>query len=66
MESRDFIYWLQGFFELTDAQELNEKQTDLVYRHLQLVFKHEIEPSNKEETKMPKAHFINGDGKVRC
>ncbi len=45
MTSRDYIYWLQGFFELTDVKTLDEKQTDLIKRHLALVFKHEIDPS---------------------
>lgn len=45
MTSRDFVYWLQGFFELCpDAGSLTVSQTDLVKRHLALVFKHEIDP----------------------
>jgi hypothetical protein len=43
--SRDFCYWLQGLFELGDPKALDEKQTDLVKRHLAMVFKHEIDPS---------------------
>jgi hypothetical protein len=48
MTSREFCYWLQGFFELTgyDARTpLTGEQADLVRRHLALVFKHEIDPS---------------------
>lgn len=45
MTSRDFAYWLQGFFEIGKSTELNAEQTDLVKRHLALVFKHEIDPS---------------------
>lgn len=45
MTSRDFAYWLQGLFELGDPKTLDEKQTDLVKRHLAMVFKHEIDPS---------------------
>lgn len=53
MTSRDFCYWLQGFFEIRDAQlaeakdvsPLSATQTDLVKRHLALVFAHEIDPS---------------------
>ena len=45
MTSRDFVYWLQGLFELSDVKSLNEKQTELIKRHLALVFKHEIDPS---------------------
>jgi hypothetical protein len=43
--SRDFCYWLQGLFELGDPKALDEKQTDLVKRHLAMVFLHEIDPS---------------------
>lgn len=45
MTSRDFAYWLQGLFELSDVTSLNEKQTDLIRRHLALFFIHEIDPS---------------------
>lgn len=45
MTARDFCYWLQGLFELGAPQSLNATQTDLIKRHLQLVFKHEIDPS---------------------
>lgn len=45
MNSRDFVYWLQGLFELGDPKELNEKQTNLIKRHLNMVFYHEIDPS---------------------
>jgi hypothetical protein len=43
--ARDFCFWLQGVFEVTDPKQLDEKQTDLVKRHLALVFKHEIDPA---------------------
>ena len=45
MTSRDFCYWLQGLFELSNPPLLDGQQTDLVKRHLALVFKHEIDPS---------------------
>ena len=49
MTSRDFCYWLQGFFELRDAEPVSEglsaQQTELLRKHLALVFKHEIDPS---------------------
>lgn len=45
MTSRDFCFWLQGYFELHGPKTLDEKETDLVRRHLALVFKHEIDPS---------------------
>lgn len=46
MTSRDFCYWLQGFFELTQVPEgLSVEQTKMIRAHLNLVFKHEIDPS---------------------
>ncbi len=44
MTSRDFCYWLQGLFELSNPTTLNTEQTALVRKHLSLVFKHEIDP----------------------
>lgn len=52
MTSRDFCYWLQGYFEIlgannptTEQQALTPAQTAMIGRHLALVFKHEIDPS---------------------
>lgn len=44
MEAANFCYWLQGMFELCDPKCLDAKQTDLIRRHLQLVFIHDIDP----------------------
>lgn len=49
MTSRDFVFWLQGFFEVSDAKDLDEKQTKQVKKHLALVFQHEIDPSMGDE-----------------
>ena len=45
MNSKDFAYWLQGLFELSNPTTLDAKQTELIKRHLALVFKHEIDSS---------------------
>lgn len=45
MTAREFCYWMQGMFELTDPKTLDERQTDLIKRHLAMVFLHEIDPS---------------------
>lgn len=40
MRSRDFCYWLQGFFELSkDNRGLTEDQVRMIRAHLNLVFK---------------------------
>lgn len=45
MTSRDFCFWLQGFFEVNGQSDLSPAQVDVIRRHLNLVFKHEIDPS---------------------
>lgn len=74
MTSRDFAYWLQGFFEITGATAfegdtepaMNAAQVAMVKKHLALVFVHEIDPSmgsKDEQDKLNKIHnkpFPNG------
>jgi hypothetical protein len=45
MTSRDFAYWLMGFFEVAEPKTIGEKETEMIKKHLNLVFKHEIDPS---------------------
>ena len=47
MTSRDFCYWLQGFFELrkNENQIIDAEQSKIIQNHLAMVFKHEIDPS---------------------
>ncbi len=46
MTGRDFVFWLQGYFEMNDGSEsLSKDQTRILKKHLALVFKHEIDPS---------------------
>lgn len=61
MTSRDFCYWLQGYFELNHA----------IRRHLSMVFKHEIDPSagdTSHQAILNELHGDNGDKKtvLRC
>lgn len=37
MKSIEFMYWLQGSFELADVTQLSTEQTETVKRHLQMV-----------------------------
>ncbi len=65
MTSRDFCYWLQGYFEINAAKfdnsrsfpdaALNDNQINNIRKHLDLVFKHEIDPSYQEPVK-PSTH----------
>lgn len=59
MTSRDFAYWLQGFFELSDANTLDRKQTQTIKNHLNLVFKHEIDPSMGDEEHQKELNAIH-------
>lgn len=49
MTSRDFCYWLQGYFEIREADGVSVEPTpemlEVIRKHLALVFKHEIDPS---------------------
>lgn len=45
MTSRDFCYWLQGFFEIVNPKTVSEEELIKIKNHLAMVFKHEIDPS---------------------
>lgn len=62
MTSRDFVYWIQGLFELADPKTLDEKQTELIKKHLNLVFFHEIDPSYGDKEHQGKLHSIHLNG----
>lgn len=34
-----FAYWLQGFFEISEAKTLSEKQVKVLREHLELIFR---------------------------
>ncbi len=40
MEYRDFVYWLQGFFEVSGLNTLTKPQFDIVYKHLKMSLKY--------------------------
>src|ERR1700748_2938813 len=68
MTSRDFCYWLQGFFEVAGAgtdhgATLNTFQVDMEQRHLNLVFKHEIDPSMGNEKHQQELNQIHNKPK---
>jgi len=57
-----FCYWLQGFFELSDAETLSPKQVEAIKNHLNLVFEHVIDPSytshlGQEDAQKIQAHL---------
>jgi hypothetical protein len=73
MTSRDFCYWLQGFFEIATPSEITAAQVDTIKSHLAMVFFHEIDPSFPKEQieKLNKIHNGNfhpskDDKLIRC
>lgn len=74
MTSRDFCYWLQGFFEITKANrpliELTSDQVAMIEKHLSLVFAHEIDPSMgtpEHQSQLNLIHSSRPDSSmVRC
>lgn len=77
MKAHEFCYWLQGLFELAKPESLTPEQTDLVKRHLNMVFIHDIDPKYPAEQQQslneahakprPKIGGVGPDGVVfRC
>lgn len=63
MTSRDFCYWLQGYFEVKEGEEtvphdkrLTHQQVCLIKSHLAMVFHHEIDPSFKGQKVLTQLH----------
>ena len=64
MTSKDFVYWMQGFFELSDGNTpLTEKQVETIKNHLKLVFLHEIDPSYSDDPTVQQIFQNIHDGK---
>ena len=59
MTSRDFCYWLQGMFELGQPKAFDEVRTEMIRKHLALVFVHEIDPSAGPEEHQKKLDAIH-------
>ncbi len=67
MTSRDFCYWLQGFFEVSDQISVNKDQVEIIKKHLNLVFVHEIDPSYGDKKKQETLNKIHDPhALVRC
>lgn len=63
MTSRDFCYWLQGYFELGGGV-LSAEHTLCIKRHLALVFKHEIDPSAGPPAHQAELNEIHAASKI--
>jgi len=66
LEAKSFVYWLQGYFEISGSNILDVGQVEMIKNHLNLVFKHEIDPSlneGKSKEEVQDLQHIH-DGKV--
>ena len=65
MKAYEFCYWLQGLFEVGEPEVLDAKQVDLIKKHLNMVFIHDIDKSYPadEKEKLDAAH---PNTKLRC
>jgi hypothetical protein len=70
MTSREFCYWLQGYFELAASDGtpvISNAKADCIQKHLAMVFKHEIDPSYPQPGVLGGIHNPTGsDLLVRC
>lgn len=77
MTSRDFCFWLQGYLEINkenknNSQSLTTEQLGVVQKHLNLAFKHEIDPSfgdKKVQAALDEIHHgpsLKSDLLMRC
>ncbi len=65
MTSRDFCYWLQGFFELKGKDDIvTPNQIQIIRNHLNMVFKHEIDPSMGDAAHQTQLQELHGGGSV--
>lgn len=70
MNAIDFCFWLQGYFEISGDEHIDQKKMKIIKDHLALAFVHEIDEKRELETSASKhaldsAHNGN-DIKMRC
>ena len=65
MKATEFCYWLQGYFEIAgEIPQLTKSQLEIVKNHLNLVFLHDIDPSQQAIAQA--VHDGNSDTVWRC
>jgi hypothetical protein len=62
MKATEFCFWLQGFFELSESEQLTPRQVEIIRNHLKLVFYHDIDPSYSEDPGVQAEMQIIHDG----
>ena len=73
MTSRDFCYWLQGYFEIVGVANMpiSATSTEVIKKHLAMVFIHEIDPSidggdQNKKKKLDNVHSLEKEAIYRC
>ena len=69
MNAIDFCFWLQGYFEIHGKTEVTAEQAAIIKNHLNLVFKHEIDPLREKQTPTPASELNLAHGNdplIRC
>ena len=74
MKASEFCYWLQGYIEIghnqMHKQGLNYDQTEIIKKHLSLVFKHELDHLHgtpEHQAELQQLHNAGLDGELfRC
>lgn len=62
MTSRDFTFWLQGFFEIAEETEITPRQVEIIKNHLKLVFYYDIDKSYEVDQKTSETMQAIHDG----
>lgn len=66
METRDFCYWLQGFFELDSQDGLTKEQVQKIRKKLDSCFEHEVKRPPKLDIPMPAHRPVDPNRRVKC
>lgn len=70
MKPRDFAFWLMGSLELIEPEDgLNEKQTQVLINHLDMVFEHMVNDDGTLVDELPTSFdnlHTNPDVRIKC
>lgn len=58
LTSDQFVFWLQGFFEMTNPRTINEQQTAMIKDHLALVFD-KVTPHRDTEVEISQPRLVS-------
>jgi len=67
MTAENFVYWLQGYFELSNNKTLDESQIETIENHLAMVFIHDIDPKfpAEQQSQLNQAHQQLAEDRLR-